>query len=410
MMGLFDFFREKRETATGGGGGFLESVFKTGYVTATQAMEIPPVGAVLNFIAGTITALPVRMYKTENGQSVEIEDDYRLYLLNKETGDMLDSCQFKAALIKDYILNGNGYAFVNWRGNAIKSLHYIEPWRVSPLKNTDPVFKTAEFRINGKLYRDFSMLRVLRNTTDGATGKGLIDDNQAFLSTMISAINYERKATKSGGKRGYLKTEHPLEEQALKELRKGFERFNNSDSNDSVMILNKGLEFQDASVSAVESQLNENKQNNANQLYRLFGLSSAVMNGTATENEIRNAIRTAIMPIAKQLENAFNRFCLLESEKGILEFVIDLDELDTTSILARYQAYEIAVRNGFMVLDEVRYQEGMNPLGLDFVKLGLDTVIYDPKTKTMYTPNTKEEYALNGENKADEEVQPEGGE
>ena len=43
-----------------------------------------------------------------------------------------------------------------------------------------------------------------------------------------------------------------------------------------------------------------------------------------------------------------------------------------------------------MQLDEVRYEEGRNPLGLDFVRLGLDTVIYDPVKKEIYTPNTKE--------------------
>lgn len=43
-----------------------------------------------------------------------------------------------------------------------------------------------------------------------------------------------------------------------------------------------------------------------------------------------------------------------------------------------------------MQLDEVRYEEGRNPLGLKFIRLGLDTVIYDPAAKTIYTPNTKE--------------------
>ena len=64
-------------------------------------------------------------------------------------------------------------------------------------------------------------------------------------------------------------------------------------------------------------------------------------------------------------------------------------------MLTRYQAYEVAVRNGWMQLDEVRNQEGKNPLGLEFVRLGLDTVIYDPKSKQMYTPNTKEWTSIN---------------
>ena len=48
------------------------------------------------------------------------------------------------------------------------------------------------------------------------------------------------------------------------------------------------------------------------------------------------------------------------------------------------------MRNGWMQLDEVRYEEGRNPLGLRFIRLGLDTVLYDPDTGQIYTPNTKE--------------------
>ncbi len=57
-------------------------------------------------------------------------------------------------------------------------------------------------------------------------------------------------------------------------------------------------------------------------------------------------------------------------------------------MLERYQAYEIAARNGFVQIDEVRHRENMSPLGLEFIKLGLDTVLYDPKSRQIYTPNT----------------------
>lgn len=43
-----------------------------------------------------------------------------------------------------------------------------------------------------------------------------------------------------------------------------------------------------------------------------------------------------------------------------------------------------------MGVDEVRYEEDMEPLGLTWIKLGLDTVLYDPKTKLIYTPNTNQ--------------------
>ena len=42
-------------------------------------------------------------------------------------------------------------------------------------------------------------------------------------------------------------------------------------------------------------------------------------------------------------------------------------------------------------------KENMEPLGLQFIKLGLQDVLYDPKTKVVYTPNTNQSNKLGGE-------------
>ena len=40
-----------------------------------------------------------------------------------------------------------------------------------------------------------------------------------------------------------------------------------------------------------------------------------------------------------------------------------------------------------MQIDEIRFKENMEPLGLDFVKLGLQDVLYYPKEKVTFVPN-----------------------
>jgi hypothetical protein len=94
------------------------------------------------------------------------------------------------------------------------------------------------------------------------------------------------------------------------------------------------------------------------------------------------------LPILKAFEAALNKDLLLESEKGSFYFAFDTKELLKGDMLKRYQAYEIAIKNGFMQWDEVRYQEDLEPYGLDFIKLGLQDVLYNLKTKEIYTPNT----------------------
>ena len=69
-------------------------------------------------------------------------------------------------------------------------------------------------------------------------------------------------------------------------------------------------------------------------------------------------------------------------------FAFDTKELLKSEIEERYRAYKTALDANFMQIDEVRYLEEMEPLGLNFIKLGLQDVFYNPKTKEVFTPNT----------------------
>lgn len=376
----------------------LRAALGADVITEKEALQIPAVAAAVNFISYTVSGLKIRLFKSENGETEEILDDYRLRLLNQETGDLLDAYQMKAALIKDYLLAGNGYAFVNWKGRKLEGIYYVDPVYVSYNSPLDPIFKKTEFIINGTNYRDYQLMRLLRNTRDGITGAGLVEDSNILLETMLASLKYENKMVKTGGKKGFLKTKGRIRQELLNDLKKSWRLLYSNDSDETIVVLNDGLEYQDAGQTAVESQLNQNKGTNTEQIYNVFGIVASIFNGNATENDVKDTVEFAIKPVAKALETAINRFCLLEAEKNSLEFELDLDDLDMTSILTRYQAYEVAVKNGWMQLDEVRYEEGRNPLGLDFVRLGLDTVIYDPAKKEIYTPNTKEWVTLDQKN------------
>lgn len=96
------------------------------------------------------------------------------------------------------------------------------------------------------------------------------------------------------------------------------------------------------------------------------------------------------MPIIKAIETALNKDLLLQSEYGKLSFSIDTKTLLKGDMQKRYAAYETGIKNNFIQIDEVREMEGLPPLGLDFVKLGLNDVLYYPQKGQVYTPNTNQ--------------------
>ena len=365
----------------------LRSILSDKVITVKDALGVPSIAACTELISSTVAALPVRLYRKENGVITELQDDYRLRLLNNEPGDLLDALQWKKALVRDYLLSGNGYSFVDWRGLDIAGIYYVDPMHIGVNMNSDPIYKYADFLINGYVYRERQILRILRNTKNGATGRGIVTESERAISTMVEGLLYERGLFRTGARKGFLKSEKRLEDSAMNRLSGAIKRLF-SNEGESVVVLNKGVEYQPAGQTAVETQLNENKKTNGQEVCKMFCLSPKLFEGGATPEDRRISAMQGIIPVANALVSAFNKYCLRESEKDRLYFAMDTDDLLQGSMLERYQAYEIAARNGFMQMDEVRYRENMSPLGLKFIKLGLDTVLYDPETGTVYTPNT----------------------
>lgn len=396
-MGIFNRIFERRSVIPEGydlslG---LSSIISDGVVTVRDAMNIPAIAGCVELISGVVSALPVRLYRDDGGKVTELTDDYRLRLLNDETGDLLDAVQWKKALVRDYLLPGAGYSFVNWDGNRIEGIYYVSNNAVSVSKNADPVFKRADFLVGGVVYRDWQMLRILRNTEDGVTGHGVVTDSPEHISVMLAALEYERNLFKTGARRGFLKSVNKLTKDALAELKAAVKRLFSNSSPETLVVLNNGVEFQAMGQTAVDAQLEENKASNGREVCKLFCLSPKLFEGGATAEDRRTSAALGIIPIVNALQSALNRFCLMEREKDSLYFVVDTDELLQGTMLERYQAYEIASRNGIMQTDEIRYKEDMSPLGLNFIKLGLDTVLYDPATGNCYTPNTDKLARLN---------------
>ena len=79
---------------------------------------------------------------------------------------------------------------------------------------------------------------------------------------------------------------------------------------------------------------------------------------------------------------------MLEKEKGEYYWAFDTRELMRGNMKDRYEAYKIALDKNFMQIDEIRKKEDLPPIGFDWITLGLDSVLYNPKTGEMYTPNT----------------------
>jgi HK97 family phage portal protein len=371
----------------------LRALIGSQVITKAKALEVPAIQACISLIAGTISSLPINLYqKTKTGNVEEIRD-HRTFLLNNDTGDTLTATQFWRAMIEDYYLGRGAYAYINWDGLNVRSIHYVQEEEIAIIRNVDPIFKDYDILVRGQRYMPHNFLKLLRKTRDGMESRSIVEDSPRIIGVAYAELVYEENLTRKGGnKKGFLKSPDKLTQSAMDALKDAFRRLYNS-TEENVVVLNKGLEFQESSNTSVEMQLNENKETNSAEICKLFGIPPAMVNGSATtsgslnEKDFGNYIR-AIMAVINDIECSLDRDLLLESEKETCYWAFDTKELTRGNIKERYEAYKIGLEKNFLQIDEVREKEDMEPIGFEWITLGLDQVLYNPKSGQIYTPNT----------------------
>lgn len=351
-------------------------------------MNIPAISACVNMIADTVSSLKIKLYRKDKDRIEEVTNDHRTFLLNEDTGDTLDAVQFKKAMITDMFLGRGGYAYVNRVRGEVISIHYVEEQKIGFHKNCDPIFKDYMLEVGGRTYNPWQFITLLRNTRNGCYGRSIIEESPELWDIIYSSQQYEKTLVKKGGnKKGFLKAKNKVADEVMQKLKEAFRKLYSNNS-ESVVVLNDGLEFQESSNTSVEMQLNENKETNNKDACKVFLIPPTIINGNPSEEDKKQYYQGCILPILTRFSTAINRAMLLEEEKSTMFFAFDDTDLTKGDIEKRFEAYKIALDSGFMQLDEVRKNEKLPAFGLDFIKLGLQDVIYYPKENKIYTPNT----------------------
>ena len=133
-----------------------------------------------------------------------------------------------------------------------------------------------------------------------------------------------------------------------------------------VAVLGDGLKFEQMSMSAVDAQMLEQAKLNAEQVAMVFRVPPFLI-GAAPAPAVANAdllmqqyFKSCLQSLIEGIENALD-FGLSLADDVSVEFDIEggLLRLDTP---ARYAAYEVAMRSGWLAPNEVRQRENLPPV------------------------------------------------
>ena len=386
-MAFWNRSKKREEPSEGADDVLLRALLNQETITREKAMTIPAIAGAVDFISGSLACMPVKLYRFKDGEVEEQKDDDRCRLLNGDTGDTLDGFQFKKAIVEDYLMGKGGYAYIQKKRNEVTGLYYVQDIYIVIMRLFHPIFKEYKIEVEGNSYYPFEFLKILRNTKDGASGEGVTVQLSKAIETAYQTMIYQLGLVKKGGnKRGFLKSQRKLGQDEIDILKQAWKNLYSNDE-EAVVVLNNGLEFQEASNTSVEMQLNESKKAFMDEINSIFHIYP---------QDFERTFKEAIYPIVKAFETALNRDLLLEKEKKDHFFVFDVKEIIKASIKERYESYKMAKETGFMTLNEIRKEENLNYVeGLDVVNVGLGAVLYDVTTHTYYTPNIDSQTDLN---------------
>lgn len=361
-------------------------------------MQIPTIAGCIKKLAGTITRLPIKLYRKDEDKIEEVTDDKRLKLLNDDTGDTLNANEFWNAILEDYYFGENGgLAYINKEKGEISSLHYVDSDSISILTNNEKIFKDYKYYLDGESYYPFQFLKIRRKTKDGASNITLQAENSQVISVAYARLIFEKVLlTKGGNKKGFFESEHKLSSEAIETLKNALKKlYSRSEDAENYALLNDGIKFHESSSSPVELQLNENKQSDVRELCKLFGFSSTIIEGDATEEDVKQ-YNSTVIDLLTVIETALDRDLLRENEKDTMYWAFDTKELTRGNMKERFEAYGVALDKHFMQIDEVRKLEDFEALDFNFLRLGLGDVLYNPKTKEVFVPNTSQTTKIEG--------------
>lgn len=374
-MGIFSWFTRDKEEEEKEKVTLFEEVF--GYasdkVTIEDALQIPIVNACVSRVSDVIASTDLRLYKKTDKGREEVENDNRVKILNtKVDNGLINSFELKKLIVRDYFLKGHCYFYIKRSGNKVEDIAYLD--NVSISSNSDPFNKLFTIHSYDKTLRPHDTLRVTRNSKDGMRGKSIIDETGLHFLLIIKTM--ERLLTDA--KRGFLPKGMFKMEKNIRDLDAVREDVRKmlSDKNSGYIFLNSAISYEP--LEKKKDVENEAKANvsELNKIAAMFGVPVSIINGGANEEDKFNFINFTILPLLATIEASLNRDLLLEREQGKYYFAFDTKELLKGNLKERFEAYQIAIKNNIMSMDEVRDLENMPRLNFGFYKFNIADAMY----------------------------------
>jgi HK97 family phage portal protein len=346
-------------------------------INTVLAENLSTVTACVNAIASGLASLPARVYRTQGEGRIEVPGHPVARLLRQPNARQTWP-DFLEWLLGSTLLNGNGLAAIEYDGRGQPVALLPIPWsavQVVALPTGRLAFDVVSYQTpwggsgQPRRYLDTEVLHLKDRSDDGWLGRSRISRAPDVLGAAIGLQTYStaiwnNQATPSG----MVTLPANITPEGKKRAEAFFEdRMVGAANARRVLYADKDTTWQGISVSPEDAEVLASRRFSGEEIARLFNVPPPIIgdlsHGTFTNSETagRWFAQFTLSPWANKLEAEFSR-SVFADPSGTTHMEIDLSGIMRGDYAARWTANVAAVGAGILTADEVREQEGFNPL------------------------------------------------
>ena len=334
------------------------------------SMKITTVFACVRLLADTMRTLPRDVFSRRDG----LRRPYRPrpeWVNNPDPAD--DSFTWQSMIsetMTSLMLDGNAFVHVAYADGQPTALRVLDPRSVaiiSPDSGAGPIYRVS----GGSDVADFSsdeMLHIpLIRMPGSRRGLSPIDTCAEALGTAAAAADFQGRYFSQGtSSTGVIEFSGDLTADHAKALSDHWAALHTGKQNaHSPMVLSGGATFRPLSMTADQMQLVSLRTFSRSEVLSLFRVPGALVQDTqpgavsyaSVEQQVLSFEKHTIRPLASLLEEGFSR--LLPSGAFLR---LSMEGLLRGDRQGRFEAYSVALNNGWLSANEIRRWEDLTPI------------------------------------------------
>ena len=337
------------------------------------ALQISTVYACARLLAGTVSSLPLMVFKEDSRGNRKVDRGSRLWtILHDQPNSVMTASDFWQAMILQWALRGNAYAQI--MRDSVGDV--ISLWPLSSDQMT--VFSDKQ---TGRLVYQYVRDSVTYDLTPDQVlhikdiGTGILGFSKLeFMGSSVQEAMATQKYTMQnaqnfGRPSGILTVDHVLDRKKGQADAVGRALGSFKSESGKLIVLEADMKFQQVALTPEQSQLLESRKYGVEEICRWFGVppvligaSGATTWGSGIAEIVSGFHKFTLNPLLKSIEQALESRILRSEERGSVVIEFNLDAFFRGDLQSRYAAYATAVQNGFKTRNEVRALENDPPI------------------------------------------------